>query len=330
MAPDGRPFPPGALDARPKALAIVALVLAGAGILLMLVGSVLGTFSLGWLTPLTLFAAFVLSLIALISRNQGGKGFGVGALVLSILGGVMTVVIAVAWIFCSFGTSYGGGDSGSENHEEYEEYVVPGITAPGTDGEPDPGAQFATPVQPTVSETAFGHESDGVWWYAVVIDSANADYVFDAYLEVHGFAADGASVASATEYAMLLSGQTVIVGYFFDVEDAEISRIDVDVPEASEATLSPADETGAFVVDGVTGSASSSGATTATGTVHARFADDQEFVALAVLARAADGTIVAANKTYIDEVPGDGTPVPFEAWFDPLAPDVTFQASAHR
>jgi len=323
----GGPVPPPGADNRPKTLAIIALVLAGGGVLLLLVASTLASSGIGWLSPLLLFAAFVLSLIALISRNQGGKGFGVGALLLSILGGILTVVVAVAWVLGSLGSSYGSGTGGDE---EVEEYVVPGITAPGTDGAPDAGAQFAPPVQPTVSETAFAPEGEGVWWYAVVVDNPNADYVFDAYIDVHAYAADGSAVGSSTAYAMLLSGQTALVGYFFDVGDAQIASIDVDLPEASEATLSPADETGSFVVEGVTRSTSASGATPVTGTVSARFADDQQYVGITVLARAADGTIIAASTTYVDEVRGDGVPVPFEAWFSELPAHATLQGFAHR
>lgn len=328
-APAGGSLPPGGADNRPKGLAITALVLAGAGVLVVLVAATLGTFGLGWLSPLLLFTAFVLSLIALISRKQGGKGFGVGALVLSILGGILTMVVAVAWVFGSFGTSYGG-DADSDWDDSYEDYVLPGLAAPGTDGEPDPGAQFAPPVPLTVSETAFGHDYDDVWWYALVVDNPNADYVYDAYLNVHAYAADGAALGSTTAYATMLSGETAFVGYFFDVVDAEIARIEVDVPEASQATLSPSNETGTFVVEGLTAAASSGGAVAATGTVSAHFADDQEYVAVTVLARAADGTITAASSTYVDALPGDGTAVPFEAWFGELPADATLEAFAHR
>lgn len=318
----------GGIDTRPKALAIVALALAGVGVLLALVAAFAGSWGAGSLSPLLLFVAFVLSLIALISRKQGGKGFGVAALLTTVVGGILTVVLAVAAILGSFaGTS--GADGGASG-DDYEEYVIPGITAPGTDGQPDPGAQFATPVQPTVTETAFGHDYEGVWWYAVVIDNPNADYIFDSYVDVVAYAADGSTITSAPGYTMLLSGRTAMVGYFFDIGDAEIASVGVDLPEASEATLSPAAETGSFTVQEVTGSISPDGPAEVSGTVSARFADDQEYVTVAVLARAADGTIVAATSAYLDTVPGDGTPVPFDAWFDEVPPDATLEAFAHR
>ncbi len=230
-APVGGSFPPAGIDTRPKGLAIVALALAGAGVLVTLVATVVGSAGVGWLAPLLLIVGFVLSLIALISRNQGGKGLGVGALLLSLLGGTLSFIVAVAWIFGSFGSS--GSDAGEYDGYTEEEYSLPSIAAPGTDGLPDPGAQFAPPVQPTVAEAAFGREYDDVWWYAVVVDNPNADYVFDAYAEVHAYAEDGSIIGSAPAYTMLLSGKTALVGYFFDLGDAQIARIDADLPDAS-------------------------------------------------------------------------------------------------
>lgn len=329
-APLGGSLPPGAVDTRPRAIAIAALALAGAGVLVTLIAAFVGFAGVGLLAPLLLFIGFVLSLIALISRNQGGKGLGVGALLLSILGGLVTFVVAVAWIFGAFSGSSGSDADEYGGYDDYEEYVLPGIAAPGTDGQPDPGAQFAPPVQPTVAETAFAREYDDVWWYAVVVDNPNADYVFDAYAEVHAYAQDGSMIGSAPAYSMLLSGKTALVGYFFDLGDAEIARIDVDLPEASEATLSPGTETGSFSVEDLTAPAGAEGTSAVSGSVSARFADDQEYVAVTVLARSADGTIAAATSTYVDAVPGDGTPVPFEAWFDELPADATLEAFAHR
>ena len=330
-APAGGSFPPGGIDTRPKGLAVVALALAGAGILVTLVATVVGSAGIGWLAPLLLMVGFVLSLIALISRNQGGKGLGVGALLLSLLGGTVSFIVAVAWIFGSFGSS--GSDAGEyDGYDGYteEEYSLPSIAAPGTDGQPDPGAEFAPPVQPTVAEAAFGREYDDVWWYAVVVDNPNVDYVFDAYVEVHAYAEDGSIIGSAPAYSMLLSGKTALVGYFFDLGDAEIARIDADLPEASQATLSPGTETGSFAVQVDATPAGRDSPTAVTGTASAHFADDQEFVAVTVLARAADGTITAATSTYLETVPGDGTPVAFEAWFEDLPADATVEALAHR
>lgn len=323
--------PPGGPDGRPKTLAIIALILAAAGVLLAFVPSVSGSFGAGWLSFLLLFAAFVLSIVALASRSQGGKGIGVGALTTSLLGGILTVVLTIASVFGSFASSFGGdAEPGDEGGYSYDEYSVPGIAAPGTDGQPDPGVAFAPPLQPSATETAFGHDYDDVWWYVVIVDNPNADYIFDAYMEVRAVTEDGSTVAPSTAFATLLAGQTAVVGYFFDVGETQITSIDVDLPRATDATLSPADETGSFTVDGISPSSSDSGATTATGTLSSRFAEDQQYVSITALARSADGAIVAAATSMVESVPGDGTPVPFEVWFSALPADATLQAFAHR
>ncbi|MFB7883994.1 hypothetical protein [Microbacterium sp. NPDC056057] len=332
-APEGAYPVPGGRDSRPKALAIVALVLAGAGVLLLFVRVGLGS-GAGLLAPLLLLAAFVLSLVALLSRNQGGKGFGAGALVTSVLGGLVSVVVVVS-VLGPCGTS-SGDDVVPNAGDGYDDDAIPGVAAPGTDGQPDPGAQFPTPQRPTVTETAFGHDFGDIWWYVVVVDNPNADYVFDAFLDAQAYAEDGTVIGSSTAIATLLSGQTAVVGSFTIEGEELIDTIEVTAPEASQATLSPADETGSFTVDGLAGTPDPGGTSTrtppgtATGTVSGRFADDQRYVAVTVVARAIDGRIVRAATAYVDEVPGDGTPVPFEAWFAEFPADVTLQASAHR
>ncbi|WP_203582128.1 hypothetical protein [Microbacterium hibisci] len=319
------PYAPRGVDRRPTRLAVSALVMSGVGIVVTVGSAIAGAIGGVGLALVLLFVAFILSLVALGNRNQGAKGAAVAALLLSILGGIMAFVAVISLVFGSLGSSY----SDSEWEDEYD-YSVPGLAAPGTDGEPDAGEVFEPPLPLTVVETAFGVEADATSWYAVIIDNPNADYAFESFLTVQAFAADGTLLQSADAFATLLSGRTAVVGYFYDVVDAEIASIDVIVPEPETATLSPGEETGSFTVADVAGVTSPGGATTVTGTVTGDFADDQEFVVVSVIARAADGTIVAATSTYADEVPGDGTPAGFEAWLDPLPADTTFEAFAHR
>ncbi|MFC8681269.1 hypothetical protein ACFT30_07060 [Microbacterium ureisolvens] len=321
------PAAPGGVDPRPRGLAVWSLVLAGAGIIVAIGSWVTGGIGGSGLSFLLLFVAFILSLVALISRRQGGKGFGVAALLLSILGGLVSFIAAVAVLFGGFGPSYG---DPSWEDDYSDDYSVPSLAAPGTDGQPDAGEVFAPPVPLVVVETAFGQEFEEGWWYVIVIDNPNSDYIFDALISVDAHAADGSALESTSAFATLQSGRSAVVGYFYDMGDADIASIEVTVPQPEAATLSPADETGSFTVQEVTGTSSDSGATTVTGTVSGSFADDQEFIAVTVLARAADGSIVAATTTYVDEVPGDGTPTAFEAWFEPLPAETTFEAFAHR
>ena len=112
-------------------------------------------------------------------------------------------------------------------------------------------AEFAPPLPATVTEVAFGPESDDSWWYAVVIDNPNPDYVFDTYFDVHLIGADGATIETSPEFAALLPGRTVLVGTVYDIGDNEIADIQVDLPEASEATLLPGAEVGSFTIDDV-------------------------------------------------------------------------------
>lgn len=332
MTPAGPP-PRGGADRRPKTVAIIALVLAVGGTLLALMSAVGGGSDFGLLATLLLLPAFVLGLIAVVSEGQGGTGLGIGALVLSVVGGVVTIVIVIASAFGTLSSSGGEGDD-YDDYSDYSDYSggVPSLAAPGTDGLPDAGAQFAEPVAPTVTETAFGRESDGAWWYAVVIDNPNTDYVFDtSFLDVTASDSAGTEIESSPEVATLLSGSTVIVGtFFFDAGDtAEIASIEVRLPEASEATLSPAAETGTFATAELV-TTTDYGSTTVTGTVSALFADEQDYVVVSVLARDSSGTIVAASQGYVDDRVG-ATPVPFEAWFyDEVPADVSVEALAHR
>ena len=93
-----------ATDTRPRTLAIAALIAAVLGVL----------FSLGGFIPapgvatvlvviggILLLAAFVLSLVVLISKKQGGKPLGIAALIVSVLGGILfsvALVISLLWI----------------------------------------------------------------------------------------------------------------------------------------------------------------------------------------------------------------------------------------
>ena len=114
-----------------------------------------------------------------------------------------------------------------------------------------------------------------------MVDNPNADYVFDAFLDAQAYAEDGTVIGSSTAIATLLSGQTAVVGSFTIEGEELIDTIEVTAPEASQATLSPANETGSFAVDGLVGTPDPGGTSTrtppgtATGTVSGRFADDQ-------------------------------------------------------
>lgn len=93
--------PPTGADTRPKTLAWVSLGLAVLGTILACVGFTpvpwVGLISV-IIGGLLLLVAFVLSIVALASRKQGGKPFGVIALVLSVLGGGVWAIALFASI----------------------------------------------------------------------------------------------------------------------------------------------------------------------------------------------------------------------------------------
>ena len=69
--------------------------------------------------------------------------------------------------------------------------------------------------------------------------------------------------------------------------------------------------------------------TSVTGTISGDFEDEHELVSVAVVARAADGSIVGGTRTYVDRLPTGGGKVQFEAvFFDPLPDAATFEAYA--
>lgn len=99
------PVGPTATDTRPKKLGWVALGLAVLGFLLAgasflpLPGIAL---AFSGIAGLLLLVALVLGIVVLASKKQGGKGLGIGAVITSVIGGIVWViglVVAIAWTF---------------------------------------------------------------------------------------------------------------------------------------------------------------------------------------------------------------------------------------
>jgi hypothetical protein len=141
---------------RPKSLALVAMILAIVGAVLALVGFVpfVGmVFSI--LAGVMLLAAFVLSLVALASRKQGGKGFGVAGLVVSIVGGIIAVV-AIAdsafWIALAAGVAAFPSDSAAAPPVSVTDPAQPSDapTDPGDDTTAADEAAFVADVRPKI------------------------------------------------------------------------------------------------------------------------------------------------------------------------------------
>jgi len=99
----GQPVPglPQQPDNRPKTLALVSLILAVVGF----IAACIGFFPIGLIFAIVggvlLLAAFVLSIVVLASRKQGGKGLGIAGLVVSVVGGIVFVFalwISIVWM----------------------------------------------------------------------------------------------------------------------------------------------------------------------------------------------------------------------------------------
>ncbi len=308
--PSGPPASP-APDTRPKTLAIVALALAGVGA----VGSFLPI--VNWFSWALLLAAVVLAIIVLVSRKQGGKGLGIAALVLAVVAWIVSIVVVVASLLALAPAVRGIVGEGEG----------PVATSPAEDG-----ADTADGRQELeVVEVAFGRESfdPTMWWYVVILENPNPDHVFDfASIDIEALDAAGTILDTAPEYTTLLSGRTALTGTFFSVGQGEIASLDVQVPAASSAIRSPRDETGAFTIEDLV-PVTDDYSTSVTGTISGDFEDEHELVSVAVVARAADGSIVGGTRTYVDRLPTGGGKVQFEAvFFDPLPDAATFEAYA--
>lgn len=300
--------PPKPRDTRPKTIAIIALALAGVGLILAFIPFV--TFVSG----LFLLAGFVMGLIGLISKKQGGKGFSIGAVAASVVGWIVSVFAILATIAIIGQAATTAIDDGGSS-----------LT--------DPPAQEDTQVvgdDLQIVESGFGPDSfdPTTWWYVVIIDNPNSDLVFDsAEIDIEAMSADGVILDSSTDYVTLLSGETAVAGTFFSVGQGQIDHLEVTGPSLDEAIVAPANETGSFSFDNLSGT-SDEVSTTVTGVVTSDFDQDQELVSVVVVIRAADGTIIGANSTYLDRVPAGGA-TQFEVlFFEQFPADATFEAYA--
>lgn len=309
--------PPPSGDARPKTLAIIALVLAVVGLVLAFIPFVT------WFSGAVLLAAFIVGLVALIAKKHGGTGFSVAALIVSVVGWIVSIVMTIA----SFGIL---GQAAIDDAVREDTSSSDGDTTDtGADDTVDEVADDREEL--VLVESAFGRSSLGgdTWWYVVVFDNPNEDHIFDfAEIDVEALDAAGTILDSSTDYRTILSGRTAISGTFFSVGDGEITELGIRGPEATEATRAPLAETGAFTVEGVQATTDTF-STSVHGTVSADFEDEQEFVQVVVVARNAAGAIIGAESAYVDRLPNDGSKVQFEAtFFDELPADTTYEAFA--
>lgn len=209
---------------------------------------------------------------------------------------------------------------------------APRVTLEQPESADAPAAEAPAPREEVeVTEVAFGRESydETVWWYVVILDNPNTDYIFSTTsIDVEALDASGVILDTSPNYVTLLSGELAITGSFFAVGTEEIAELNVRGPSANEAISSPADETGSYTFEEVA-AVSDTYSTTVSGIISGTFAEEQSLVSVTVVARDAAGEVIGADFTYVDRLPVDGK-VRFEVSFlgDVLPSDATFEVYA--
>ena len=95
-------------DQRPKTIALIALILAIVGFLSTCIGFTPIGLVFVIVGGLLLLGGFVLGIVALASRNQGGKGLGLAGLIVSVVGGIVFVfalAVSIFWVAFAAATS---------------------------------------------------------------------------------------------------------------------------------------------------------------------------------------------------------------------------------
>ncbi|MFT4211579.1 MAG: FxLYD domain-containing protein [Microbacterium sp.] len=303
---------------RPMIFAIIAIAAAALGIILAILQIVL--WPTGFLPVLALFivagllllVGFVFGLIALISKRQGGKPLAIAAVVVAVLGWIVSAVLFVASL-------------GLMAQNAVNDAIDDGL---GGGSQSDSGGDVASDAEDLViDEAVFGQDaSDGTWWYVIILDNPNDDYVYSyAEIDVEALDASGATLDSDSNYLTILSGQTAISGWFLDVGDAVVDDLYVSGPTADEAEVAPLEDTGTLTFDNLEATDDGYSATV-TGTLSGDFDQDQSLPLITVVARDASGNIIGGAWTYADTLPAGGS-VDFEVDFYQSFPsDTTFEA----
>ncbi|MEQ6899102.1 DUF4190 domain-containing protein [Microbacterium sp. KR10-403] len=148
----GQPVPglPPQPDNRPKTLALVALILAVVGFIAACVGFAPIGLIFVIVGGVLLAAAFVLSIVVLASRKQGGKGLGIAGLVVSVVGGIVfgfALTVSIAWML--IGTVNSAVESATSPSSA--------VSAPADDSTTDDSAtdDNAAPADGTYDEDAY-------------------------------------------------------------------------------------------------------------------------------------------------------------------------------
>ncbi len=138
----GQPVAPVApIGPRPKTLAIIALALSVVGLIMACIPGV------NLFAGVLLLPAFVIAIIALVKKTQGGKGFSIAALIISVIGWIVSIVVIIAIIVAGAAAGFNDRDFGSSDSDQGIEE-----SAPADDTATDPGTEVEAGVY---SEAAF-------------------------------------------------------------------------------------------------------------------------------------------------------------------------------
>jgi len=300
-------------------VALIAMIVAIVGFIFACVP---GALIVGWiLLPI----AFVLSIVSLFLKG-GRKWMGIVGLVVSIIGTIVGFIVFFAVVATAFDQSFDDAFSPETGVTESAEQAE-GAAAGETDDAQQPSD---TRKEMALLETAFGQNSldSGTWWYVAIFENPNQDYIFPtAGLSVEALDAQGTILDSSSEYRTILSGKSAVAGSFYSTGDGKISEIELRGPAATDATRSPASETGSFAISDVVPTTDSY-STSVHGKVSSSFSDDQDLVQVIVVARDSSGKIIGAEAGYVERLPTGGTAQFEVTFFDPLPAGTKYEAYA--
>lgn len=297
----GQPTPPAAPYSAPPPAAVAAPtdpaapgkknVVALIAVIVAVVGFVFacipGALIVGWiLLPI----AFVLSIVSLFLKGER-KWMGIAGLAVSIVGTIVGFIVFFAVVATAFDESFDDAFSPKTSVTEPAEQAVADEEEASADEPADTREEMA------LLETAFGQSSldSTPWWYVAIFENPNQDYIFpNSGLSIEALDGEGTILDSSSEYRTILSGKSAVAGTFFSVGDGKISTVELRGPSATDATRSPASETGAFATTDVVPTTDSY-STSVHGKVTSSFSEDQELVQIVVVARDGAGKIIGAE-----------------------------------
>ncbi|MEV7632925.1 hypothetical protein AB0N64_11005 [Microbacterium sp. NPDC089318] len=308
---------PGQAAAVPGKKNVVALIAMIVAIVGFIFACIPGALIVGWiLLPI----AFVLSIVSLFLKGER-KWMGVVGLIVSIMGTIVGFVVFFAVVATAFDQSFGSGDTTVSK---------PAEQAASDDQEAPADEPADAREEMALLETAFGKSSvdSSTWWYVAIFENPNEDYIFPTTgLSVEALDAQGTILDSSSEYRTILSGKSAVAGTFFSTGDGTIAKIELRGPAATDATRSPASETGSFTIADVVPTTDSY-STSVHGKVTSSFSDDQELVEIVVVARDGAGKIIGADAGYVERLPSGGTAQFEVTFFDPLPSGTKYEAYA--